>query len=99
MAMQDIEGAGVLTTARHNDIRVRFSGLDELEIHRAYRVFILGKHGIQRSCPLLNVAAAPTYKTNIEGHIYEYLKIQQPSQLEIIQNQDALENDNSGWFK
>jgi len=64
-----------VSASRHDDVRIAFAGLDELEVHRLNRRQILFDNLIERPPAVPGVALDPANETNVGVGIHKHLHV------------------------
>src|SRR5688572_7774176 len=74
----------------NNDVRGTLRRLDELEMHRPDRAFILLESSLERPASFIDVAAEPPHKADIVRRIYKYANVQKIENTRFGKDKNAL---------
>jgi len=86
----------VVPAARHDDVRVAFARLDELEVHRLHGRQILFDYLVQRTAAVVGVALDAANESNVGVGIDENLDVAQLANSLVDEEQNSIDYHHVG---
>lgn len=93
-----LEGHLVFAAVRYDDIGIAFGGFDELQVHRAYKFFVLLQHAFQAAFTFDDIAVDAAQQADIVVGIHEQLDVHQLAQLLLAEDQNTVDEDYFTWM-
>ena len=88
-----LDGDGVLSAARHDDVGVALAGLHELQVHRLHRRQVLVEDLLQRPAAFGHVAPDPPHQPDVRVGIDKHLHVAQRPNALVDEQQDPVDHD------
>jgi hypothetical protein len=93
-----VQGSGIVTTFRNDNVGVALGWLDEFQVHRADSMQILFDHGIGRSPAFVDVPLQAADESEVGIRIHEDLDVEHFPERRFGEDQDALHKNDIAWL-